>query len=93
MVLIKDWDKNDAVPVKTAAGLTKTMAPRTDETITTEVLTPVSSDIKDFYRNVMATIDGEAEQIVRHDQMMRVMKVIEAGFRSAAENAVIPFEV
>lgn len=93
MVLIKDWDKNDAVPVKTAAGLTKTMAPRTDETITTEKIVPETSDIKDFYRNVMATIDGEAEQIVRHDQMMRVMKVIEAGFRSAAENAVIPFEV
>ena len=92
MVLIKDWDKNDAVPVKTAAGLTKTMAPRTDETITTEVIKPLTSDIKDFYRNVMATIDGEAEQIVRHDQMMRVMKVIEAGFRSAEENAVIPFE-
>ena len=33
IVKVSDWEKRDAVPVVTAAGLTKTMAPRTEETI------------------------------------------------------------
>ena len=92
MVRVKSWDKNDAVPIKTAAGLTKTMAPRTDETIETEEIVPVKSDIKDFYRNVMAAIDGEEGQLIRHDQMMRVMRLMETGLRAAEEGKILPFE-
>ena len=33
IVMVSDWQNRDAVPVETAAGLTKTMAPRTEETI------------------------------------------------------------
>ncbi|WMJ21968.1 Gfo/Idh/MocA family oxidoreductase [Paludicola sp. MB14-C6] len=92
MVRITDWDKNDAVPVKTAAGLTKTMAPRTDETIKTEDLPHVDTDIKDFYRNVMATISGKADILIKHDELMRVMKFMEAAFESARTNTVVPFD-
>lgn len=93
IVRIKNWDKNDAVPVKTAAGLTKTMAPRTDETIAKEALPIVKSDIKDFYRNVMAAINGEAEIKITHPELMRVMKLMETAFTSAEKNQVLPFEV
>lgn len=92
IVRIKNWDKNDAVPIKTAAGLTKTMAPRTDETIQTEDLPTVETDIKNFYRNVMDTISGKAEILIKHDELMRVMKLMEAAFKSAELNQVIPFE-
>ena len=45
--------------VKTAAGLTKTMAPRREDTIVKEDLPKVSGDIADFHRNVVAVIrDG-----------------------------------
>ena len=78
----KNWDEKDVVPVVTAAGLTKTMAPRDENTIeTTESPLPVS-DVHDFYRNVCRAIDGKEEQIVKHDQLMRVMKIMEAAFRS-----------
>ena len=92
IVRITGWDKNDAVPVKTAAGLTKTMAPRTDDTIHTEPVVKVDSDIKDFYRNVMAAIEGREEQLIKHDELLRVMRVMETALRSAELNQVLPFE-
>ena len=33
IVKVSDWENRDAVPIQAGAGLTKTMAPRTDETI------------------------------------------------------------
>ena len=69
--LSRDWQLNGeiirktgkteekVVPVKTAAGLTKTMAPRREDTIVKEELPKVSGDIADFHRNVAAVIrDG-----------------------------------
>lgn len=92
MVRITDWNKNDAVPVRTAAGLTKTMAPRTDDTIKTESLEIVHADIRDFYCNVMDNIQGKAEILIKHDELMRVMKLMEAAFKSAETSTVINFE-
>lgn len=92
MVRITDWNKNDAVPIKTSAGLTKTMAPRTDETIKTEDLPKVTADIRDFYRNVMDTINGKADILIKHNELMRVMLLMEAAFKSSETNSVIAFE-
>lgn len=89
MVRITDWDKNDAVPIKTAAGLTKTMAPRTEETIKTEDLPKVEADIKDFYRNVIKTVGGSEEQIIKHNELQNVMKIMELALESARINRVI----
>ncbi|HIZ55432.1 MAG TPA: gfo/Idh/MocA family oxidoreductase, partial [Firmicutes bacterium] len=86
------WDQNDAVPIKTAAGLTKTMAPRTDETIASEALPVVCSDIRDFYRNIVDTLEGKAQQKIQHSEIMRVMKLMEAAFQSAQNNQILPFE-
>lgn len=92
MVRVTDWNKNDAVPVKTAAGLTKTMAPRTDESIATEPLPIVHSDIRDYYRNVMATIDGREEQKVKNEEVLRVLRLMEAIFESVEKKQVVEFE-
>ena len=82
IISCKNWDEKDVVPVVTAAGLTKTMAPRDEKTVSeSEIARPVS-DVHDFYRNVCAAIDGKEEQIVTHDQIMRVMKIMEAAFKS-----------
>ena len=89
IVMVSDWEKRDAVPVVTAAGLTKTMAPRTEETIQTYPLPKVESDVRDFYRNVVAAIEGKAEQLVKHAEMMRVMRLMEALFRSAETHEVV----
>jgi scyllo-inositol 2-dehydrogenase (NADP+) len=87
-----DWTQNDAVPIRTAAGLTKTMAPRTEATIQEQPLEPVHGDIRDFYRNVIATIEGKEEIIVKNDEVMRCMKLMEAVFESAEKCKVIDFE-
>ena len=102
--IIEDWDlkgkivraagknEKDVVPVRTAAGLTKTMAPRREDTISTEELPIVKSDIRDFYRNVMKTIAGEEEQKIKLPEVMRVMKLMEAIFESSEKKKVVYFE-
>ena len=65
-------EEHDAVPIVTAAGLTKTMAPRTPETISELPLPRIDCDIHDYYRNIAAVVNGEAEQIVTHDQQRQL---------------------
>ncbi|MBP1756012.1 MAG: putative oxidoreductase YdgJ [Firmicutes bacterium] len=102
--IIEDWslkgrivravgkNEEDVVPVRTAAGLTKTMAPRRDDTISTEELDIVNSDIRDFYRNVMKAIAKEEEQKIKMPEVMRVMKLMEAVFESSEKKQVVYFE-
>lgn len=92
MVLASGVDEKDVVPVKTAAGLTKTMAPRRDDTIKTEELPIVRRDIKEFYGNVLDVIEGVAESKIKLEEVMRVMKLMEAVFESASKNQVVEFE-
>ena len=89
IVMVSDWEKRDAVPVVTAAGLTKTMAPRTSETIQEYPLPIQKADIREYYRNVVKAIRGEEEQLIKHHELMRVMKLMEAIFESAEQNKVI----
>ncbi len=89
IVMVSDWENRDAVPIIAGVGLTKTMAPRTDDTIQHYPLEKVEGDWRDFYRNVCATIRGEATQLVTWDQQRRLMKFIEAVFESAARNEVV----
>lgn len=89
IVMVCDWEKRDAVPVVTAAGLTKTMAPRTKETIAEYPLPRQTADVGDFYRNVAKAIRGEEPQLVTHSELMRVMLLMEAIFEAAEENKVI----
>ena len=77
------------LPVETAAGLTKTMAPRDDITTDTYTLERPTADVHDYYRNIVRAIAGKEPPLVTHAQLMRVMRVIETAFRSAEENQVI----
>ena len=92
VVRCKYWHESDVLPVETAAGLTKTMAPRDDVTTDTYELERPASDVHDFYRNVCRAIDGLEPQLVTHEQVMRVLKLIEAAFRSAETGARVEFE-
>ena len=92
MVCATGVNEGDVVPVITAAGLTKTMAPRREDTIRTEDLPWADSDIRDFYRNVMAVIEGKAESRIKLDEVARVMRLMEAIFESAEKKQVIKFE-
>jgi len=88
----KYWHENDVLPVQTAAGLTKTMAPRDSITLDTYELDIPKSDVHDFYRNFVSAIDGNCTQLVTHDQMRLDMKIMEYAFKSAELNQTIKFE-
>lgn len=93
VVRCKAWHESDVLPVQTAAGLTKTMAPRDEVTTDTYELERPHSDVHDFYRNFCAAIEGKEEQLIKHDEVMRVMKVMEASFESVEKGAVIACEI
>ena len=88
----KYWHENDVLPVQTAAGLTKTMAPRDSVTLDEYELEIPKSDVHDFYRNFCKAIDGEATQLVTHDQMLLDMKIMEYAFKSAELGQTVKFE-
>ena len=88
----KYWHENDVLPVQTAAGLTKTMAPRDSVTLDTYELDIPKSDVHDFYRNFCNAIDGTATQMVTHDQMRLDMKIMEYAFKSAELGQTVKFE-
>lgn len=89
IVKVSDWEHRDAVPVVTAAGVTKTMAPRTSDTIKEYPLPRIECDVRDFYRNVVKALRSEQTQIVTHAQVLRVMNLMEAIRKSAATNEVV----
>ena len=94
-VLVREclnWGEGDVHPVQTASGITKTMAPRSDASVKEYRIPQPSSDVHDFYRNLKDTIEGKAEQLIRHGEVRRVLQVMEAAFASAASNTVVKFD-
>ena len=91
VVKCKHWHENDVLPVKTAAGLTKTMAPRDEVTTDTYKVARPTSDVHDYYRNIHAAIDGKATQLVTHEQMRIDLKVIMCAFESVKTGMTVKF--
>ena len=92
IVKVSDWENRDAVPILAGVGLTKTMAPRTDDTIKHYPLPKVDSSWTQFYENVFAALRGEEEQLITHDQQRRLLKLVDAIFESGNENKVVFFD-
>lgn len=94
--VIEDWKCNgkmvqlntDAVMewsddiVYTEAGPTRTMAPRPVQTTKEISLPEVTSDWSDYYNNIVDVLDQKAELIVKPEQVLRVMKVIDLIFKA-----------
>jgi len=95
VVMVSDWENRDAVPVQAGVGLTKTMAPRTDDTIQKFPLPYVEdkgfSGEHTLYNNICDVILKKAEPIVTLPQQRRLVKVVEAMFESAEKNIVVKF--
>lgn len=89
MVQLSSWDDKDAKPILAGAGLTKTMAPRTDTSLISAPLPNVKFDHNELYRNLVDTIDGTAEQIVTMEHARKVIRLMEVLRKSAEENKVI----
>lgn len=73
--------------VYTEAGPTRTMAPRPEYTTNILELPEVQTDWSDYYKNIVNVMEGKAELIVKPQQALRVMKVIEKVFESEETGA------
>lgn len=91
IVMVSDWENRDAVPIVAGAGITKTMAPRTDDSIKEYPLPKQNADWGEYYKNVFAYLRGEQDIIVTHDQQRRLLKLVEAIFESGKTNKVVEF--
>lgn len=74
---------------KNKVGPSKTMAPRSEDSV--EVIdiaapTDVVDNLNPVYWQLIDAIDGKAPLQITPDQALRVMKVMEAAFRSAKNN-------
>jgi scyllo-inositol 2-dehydrogenase (NADP+) len=92
IVLLKSWEDKDAKPIQAGEGLTKTMAPRGDNSVEEYPLPDVEYDRNELYSNLVDVINGEAEQIVKPEEALRTLRLMEAAFESAEKCRVVDFE-
>ncbi len=95
-VVIEDWSCNGKIVklkpdaqmswsddmVYTEAGPTRTMAPRPSYTTQVQELPLVETDWCDYYKNIVKVMEGKEDLIVKPEQALRVMKVIDMVFEA-----------
>ncbi|PLS03214.1 Gfo/Idh/MocA family protein [Neobacillus cucumis] len=99
--VIHDWELNGKIvtqnlgeveapkPIKAGQGLTKTMAPPSEKAVSTSDL-PAAIVLKEsFYENVISVVEGTEEPIVKNEEVLRVLRLMETIFKSAEKNEVI----
>ena len=79
--------------IYTEAGPTRTMAPRPSFTTEELPLPAVDTDWSDFYRNVAGVLDRGEELIVKPEQALRVMRVVDAVFESDREKRSVTVNI
>lgn len=79
--------------VYTAAGPTRTMAPRPRESVEELPLPAVESDARDYYRNFRDADEKNAPIAVTPPQMLRVLRVMDAAFESARSGRSVEVEI
>lgn len=102
-LVVADWACNGSITkvkestmqwepgiVYTAAGPTRTMAPRPIETIEKLPLPQVETDEKEYYRNIAAVLAGREPALrVKPEECLRVMRVIDAAFESEEKDVAV----
>lgn len=90
---IEDWDLSGELvvatdradiaapaPIKAGVGLTKTMAPPSEEAAEKLPIKEVPADFQAFYENFYDVVRHDAEPIVKNDQVRQVLQVIDDVF-------------
>lgn len=79
--------------IKAGNGFTKTMADRSHSTVKKHRLPKAANDSNALYRNFCGCILKGETPVIKGEEVMRVMKVIEAAFKSSESNQVIETEI
>lgn len=78
-------------PIKAGAGLTKTMAPLNKGSIIEQALPKPLPQKTSFYDNFYEVVNDNQKPIVKNEEVLEVMKLIEAMFEAHNTNTVILF--
>lgn len=94
--VIHDWDLTGEMvvesgkqniqapkPIQAGVGLTKTMAPPSEEATETLALPLGTAEYDPFYKNFYKVVREQAEPIVKNEEVRRVMVLIEEIFKAA----------
>ncbi|MNE36831.1 putative oxidoreductase YdgJ [compost metagenome] len=100
--LIKDWDLNGEIiirnadaahtepkPIQAGQGLTKTMAPPSEESTLSIAIEKPAPAAESFYENFVSVIEGRAEPAIKNEEVHRVLVLIETIFEAAEHQQVI----
>jgi len=89
IVECKAWKEEDVIPLECGTAITRTMAPR-DE-ITTDVYDWEYPSIEKFVfiDNFCNAVEGKEELIVKKEQVLKVLKIIDAANKSAENNGAL----
>ena len=103
--VIEDWDLSGKMiqptyaqdvsapaPIQAGVGLTKTMAPPSEEATKTLDLPEAKAEYTEFYQNFYDVVRHQAEPIVKNEEVYRVLKLIETIFKAGETHQVLPFE-
>ena len=71
--------------VYTAAGPTRTMAPRPAQTMEELPLPEIQTHWSEYYKNIVDVLEHGAKPMVTHEQLIRVMNVVDLLFESARD--------
>ncbi len=92
IVKVSDWEKRDAVPIVAGVGITKTMAPRTDDTIKRYELPKEKGNWDLNYLGIYDHLTKGTPTVVTYDQQRRLLHLLQAIFRSGATGEVVHFD-
>ncbi|MDT3428611.1 putative dehydrogenase [Paenibacillus forsythiae] len=100
--IIRDWDlsgeivvnnpevaKVEPKPIQAGQGLTKTMAPPSEESTLRLPIEKAPSTKQSFYDNFVSVIEGKSEPLVKNEEVLRVLRLIETIFEAAEKRAVL----
>ncbi len=104
--VIRDWDLSGEIvtrnlevehvepkPIQAGKGLTKTMAPPSEESTIRRPFEKFEDLSDGFYTNFVATLNGASKQAVPNDQVHRVLTLIETIFEAAESRSLIVREI
>lgn len=103
--VVEDWDlkgrmvkpiytekPHEITGIQAGNGFTKTMAYRPHETVETLPLEIINRPPYPFYNHFVKALRGEEEPVVKNCEVLRVLKIMEAAFKSGATNSVIKID-
>ena len=92
MVRVRSWEDKDATPILMGEGLSKTMAPRNADSVEELPLPDFTYDRNALYSNVCDVILGKAEPIIKNEEALRILRLMEAALESDEKGIAIDFE-